>query len=820
MLMLVGLRYSLVDQPTRQRNGSFALRCIGILLLIVAMCRPYLCTEREDMHVLFLLDVSQSVDLDSARSAIDEIEKSIEQLGSQDSSSFFLVADGIRHFAKAEEARTLLNEWTTTIDDAKFRSGSRLAEALRETRFAFPAGKSHRVVLFSDGQETQENMTSVLRQMREESIDVRIRQLEGLKKPEASVVALRPSTPRAFNGEIIRLSADLQSNEAMNATLRVVHKGVSVQEQNISLQKDETTTAHFDVEMTTSGTSIWTAELVPEQDHFPLNNQLACTVNVRGKARVLVLHSDGEEMRAISRALREQDIDIDVRGEFGLPEDMQGMLAFDAIVIANMPATSMSPRQMDMLKRYVSEFGGGLAMLGSDNSFGLGGYYKTPVEEVLPLVSRFEKEKEKPSLAMVLVIDKSGSMNGMPIALARQASKSAVELLGPRDMIGVVGFDSNAFVICELRSASESEAINASIDSLAAGGGTYMYTGMVAGKEMLDNATAKIRHMIVLSDGRTQPADHEGLVQGMSDSGMTVSTVALGGADKQLLSGLAELGRGRYYETDDPASVPQIFTKETMQASKSAIKEDLFGSVAVGDHPVLAGYQQTELPFSLGYVMTEAKPTAQVLLVTETGDPLLAVSRFGLGTGLAFTSDLSERWGGEWLAWDDCGKFWAQALRGIIRKTDSAGMQITQSKDADSWQLDILRTASDGSPVTGIQWDLSALDPIGKMTTVEVDEVGLGRYRAELPLGKEPQLTLRVRDTDHEKLRVLSHNKPYPAEYRLSSTLPPELAELDRITPEDIRDDIQPVRIRKSISHWANLAALVCLLGSVLLRRV
>lgn len=459
-------------------------------------------------------------------------------------------------------------------------------------------------------------------------------------------------------------------------------------------------------------------------------------------------------------------------------------------------------------------------MLGSDNSFGLGGYYKTPVEEVLPLVSRFEKEKEKPSLAMVLVIDKSGSMNGVPIALARQAAKSAVELLGPRDQIGVVGFDSNAFVICEMRSAAESDAIQASIDSLAAGGGTYMYTGMVTGKDMLDNATAKIRHMIVLSDGHTQPADHEGLVEGMSDAGMTVSTVALGGADKQLLSGLAELGRGRYYETDDPANVPQIFTKETMQASKSAIKEDLFGSVPVGDHPMLSGYRDAELPFSLGYVMTEAKPTAQVLLVTETGDPLLAVSRFGLGTGLAFTSDLSERWGGEWLAWDDCGKFWSQALRGIIRKTDSAGMQVTQTQDAENWRIDIVRNSADGSPITGIQWDAMASNTIGKQTNVEVEEVGLGRYRAELPFNDATQLTLRLRDTDYEKQRVLTYNRPYPPEYRLSTKLPPELADLPSITSETIREDIRPVRVRHSVAHWAQLAALVCLLSGVLIRRM
>src|SRR5690606_17270890 len=122
-------------------------------------------------------------------------------------------------------------------------------------------------------------------------------------------------------------------------------------------------------------------------------------------------------------------------------------------------------------KQYVIDLGGGLMMLGSENSFGLGGYYKTPVEEVLPLVSRFEKEKEKPSLAMVLVIDKSGSMDGLPIQLARQAAKAAVELLSARDSIAVVGFDDQAQVVCEMTSAADGETVQAAIDSLQAGGG-------------------------------------------------------------------------------------------------------------------------------------------------------------------------------------------------------------------------------------------------------------------------------------------------------------------------------------------------------------
>jgi len=819
-VLAAGLRFSLVDQPGWKRITSLALRAGGIVLLVLALCRPYWSDRSDDLHVVFLVDLSQSVSLKSAESALDQIDAAIGALHAGDTWSLYAVADGVKPLQHTADLKQLLDQWQSSVADDRFRSATRLCDALLDTRLAFPSGKARRVVVYSDGQETHGDLRTALRQMHEEQIDVRFCKLDGLSQPEAAVVSIKPSTPNAFHGEVVRMTVKLAANEPTAGTLRIVHKGVAVLEKRVELDPQEQNVVHFDVNMTTPGASMWTAELVADRDYFPINNHGSCTVTVHGKPRVLVLHDKPVEMRPLARALQEQQFDVEVRGQYGLPASMEEMLAFDAIVIADQPATSMSPRQMELLKRYVMDFGGGLVMLGSENSFGLGGYYKTPVEEVLPLVSRFEKEKEKPSLAMVLVIDRSGSMEGVPIALARQAAKAAVELLSSRDMIGVVGFDSQPYIVSEMRSAAEADAVKASIDSLAAGGGTYMYPAMVAAKEMLENAPAKIRHMILLSDGQTQPADHETLTQEMADAGITISTVALGQADRRLLAGIAEIGRGRYYETNDPANVPQIFTKETMQASRSAIKEDLYGTVQTADHPILAGYRDADLPFSLGYVMTEAKPTAQLLLVAETGDPLLAVSRYGLGTGMAYTSDLTERWGGEWLAWDQCGQFWAQALRGVVRKMDAEGLQVNQQQNADAWDLEIERTADNGAPVSGIHWDASALDEHAALHEVAVEEVGLGRYRAHVALEGHESLTLRLRDRDHDKQKVLHFHRPYPAEYRLSQALPPTLKEIRPITPASIREDLTLERRRRSVAHWAYFAAMACLLAGVLVRRL
>lgn len=819
LALIVALRYSLVDRPRSLRWASWLFRCLSIVALVFALCRPFSGSESDQLHVNFLVDVSQSMDLSQVEKSLDQIDTLQGTLNNNDSWSLFTVGDSLRSFQTTDEVREVLKQWQSGIADDRYRSQSRLANALLESRLTFPSDKSRRTILLTDGQDTDAKLDEALNQLADESIDVRWQIVSGISEAEAAVVSLESSSREAFFGEVQRLTANVVANQAMSAKVRLVHRGIAVLEKTTQLKPDQSNVVQFDVDMKTPGASRWTVEIIPSEDHFPINNQISTTINVQGKPRVLLVHEKPEEMRAFSRALKEQDIEIETRGEFGLPETLAEMAAFDAIVIADLPATSLTPRQMQLLKRYVIDMGGGLMMMGSENSFGLGGYYKTPVEDVLPLVSRYEKEKEKPSLAMVLVIDKSGSMQGQPIELARQAAKAAVELLGPRDTIGVIGFDDEAHVNCEMTSAGDTATVQSAIDSLQAGGGTFMYPAMVQGKDMLESTPAKIRHMICLSDGQTNPANHEGLTEEMASLGITVSTVALGEADRQLMASIADLGKGRYYETNDPANVPQIFTKETMQATKSAIKEDLYGCVALSDHPILSGYDEAELPFTLGYVMTEVKPTSQLLLAAETGDPLLAVGRFGLGSGMAFTSDMTEKWGGEWLAWDGCGKFWAQAIRGIVRRNSSDGMQISTRRTEFGWTVDVLRTSENLLPINGLHWDSMVLNEDGKDSPIVVRETGLGRYQAEIPSELGNQLAFRVRDVDSDKSAFFYFEDEYPAEYRLSSQVPEELKACS-MEGDSLRDTVTPQWQRKSIVHWAYFAALFCLIASILLRRV
>ena len=811
---------SLVDRPSGLKMASFVMRVLGVVLLALALCQPYAEEKSDEAHVVFMVDASQSVDLESAKGALKQVEAGVKALRTQDEHSVFAMANGLRSKTLPDFTK-MLDDWAKGVADDAFRAHTRLGDSLLAARLAFPAGKAKRLIVFSDGIDTDSGADAALTQLKHEGVDVRFVPLKTLSEPEAALVALESTSPFAFHGEVLRLTARVIANQPMNARVRLLNKGVAIQERTVALKPGEDAKVWFDTEMTTPGPSVWSAEIVPERDHFPINNQAATTITVRGKPRILIIHEDEKKMRPFTRALKEQDFDVDLRGKRGLPESMEDLLAFDAVMLANFSATDMTPRQMSLLRSYVSDFGGGLVMTGSENSFGLGGYYKSPVEEVLPLVSRFEKEKEKPSLAMALVIDKSGSMSGLPLQMARQAAKSAAELLGPQDQIAVVAFDDQAQIICEMTPASQQGTIQAAIDSIADGGGTFMYTGMVAAKDMLDRTTAKVKHMICLTDGQTNDADHMGLVQQLVDGGVTVSSVGLGeGAARDILQQIAQAGKGRYYESNDPATLPQIFTKETTQASKSAVQEGVFTHIGIIAHPMITGYESEGLPLVLGYVMTEAKPASQVLLGAENGDPLLAVGRFGLGIGLAYTGDLTEVWGGEWLAWDGCGRFWAQVLRGALRKSDVEGMESRGEVWDGAWVMRIERRGEDGAPVSGIEWNAQVLDENGNTQDVMIRETGLGRYEARIPLGTRKHLSLRMHDRDHDKLDVKPYHAPYPAEYRLNSRMPASLKSLPSYEPATILAGLVPVPQLKPVGHWFAWIALGLLLVGVLLRRI
>jgi Ca-activated chloride channel homolog len=845
MAVLIGYFYrSLSDFPKPQRVVSVALRTLIAALLVAALSGLTLLNTTQEQFVLFVVDQSLSLGEGAEQRAKEWLDECVEK--SNGTKIAFMpfaavvgdVQDEVVSYGSSlslfgkkasgrTEAQTVIVPEEQKELNAK-RDGTNIAKAIETAAGFMPAGYVPRVVLVSDGNETLGDSRAAALRFK---IPIDTMPLPTRREPEVQVSEVNvPAEVR--EGEPFFVEVAIQSNhedeglvEVFRGDYKVISetKPLKIGENRFRFQQaiDRDRLAEFTVRV--SGL---------KQDTLLDNNSDSGLVYASGKPRVLIIESDPNLIRELAYALEDEGIQVDVRPPQGMPESLADLQNYELLALSNVPATALTQQQMEVARTYVQELGGGFLMLGGEQSFGLGGYYKSTLEEILPVRSDFEKEKEKPSLAMVLVIDKSGSMSGEKIEMAKSAARSASELLGQRDQIAVLAFDGETYVICELQSASNKGKISDEIARIEPGGGTTMYPAMEMANEILMSASAKLKHVIMLTDGISPPGDFEGLSQSMASAKMTVSTVAIGdGSDTTMLENIARVGKGRHYVTEDPSQVPQIFAKETVTASKSAIDEQPFVPQVIRATRALADIDIETSPFLLGYVMTRPKPTSEVILATEKGDPLLSWWRYGLGVTAAFTSDAKSRWAAEWLTWPGFGKFWTQVVRQTMRKSENSGIQVAIDRKGTAAGIRIDAVNELGQFLNQHDAELTVIDPSLKRSTVPLLQSAPGRYDSrfitqgpgsyhlEIAVKKGDQVIYRqsrgLINGYSDELRIRPRNEPLLKELA-SATSGRYAPSAEQIFELDERTATRPT----PIWPWLVAVAACLLVLDVALRRI
>lgn len=850
--VLVWFHYrSLSDFPLWQRRVSLLVRILVVSLLALALTGLVWLRQSEKQMVVVAIDRSESIDK-AARHVADAFVETLKARAALTGDielrflDFDRVPGQLRDRSDSPPDDDLTTSESTASDEpatASDRTGSKpsapddalgtdLASAIRTAAAAISPRFVPRVVVISDGNETFDNGVAAAGAA---GMPVDTVPLPSRSEPEVQIASLE-APAQVRQGEPFYLEVVVNSNTDTTGHVDIYRGDIRIGNEDaepIQMKSGET---KLRIRQTVTGQRqvTFAARLrgLGESDTLLDNNEQSAIVAASGRPRVLMIDPDTDQTDSLRWALDEQKIDVEVRPPAGVPRDLAELQGYECLILSNVPATAMTMRQMDVIRTYVQDLGGGLVMMGGDQSFGLGGYYRTQLEEILPVRSNFEKEREKPSLAMVLVIDKSGSMGGEKIELAKDAARAAVELLGPRDSIGVIAFDGESYWVNELRSASDKGYVIDQISTIEASGGTNMYPAMDDAYQALSRASAKLKHCIMLTDGISAPGDFQGLAGEMAASRMTISTVALGqGSSEELLEDIARIGGGRYYFCDDPQSIPQVFAKETVEASQSAINELPFLPQVVRPTQVLQGIDMELSPLLLGYVVTRPKPTCEFILASESGDPLLAWWRYGLGMTVAFTSDAKARWAAEWLAWPDFGPFWAQVIRHAMRKNDAKGIFVEISTDDGATNVRMDAVDVDGNFIDDSLTTVTVIDPRLKLDEISMTQTASGRYEATLPALSRGtyQLELAQRRVDGKTIRQSRGLAiGYPDELRLRPTDEAKLKQIAdvsggrfgndaaRILAPDERTAREPI----ALWPWLLIAALILFMLDVALRRV
>ena len=718
---------------------SIGLRFVVATLIVLAAADVSVLRERDVLSVVYVVDASRSVGSAAEASggvtaeARKWVADSIEARPDGDGAGV-IVFGGNAEIERLVRDSDALPTWAASPDIGS----TDIDGALRLALASFPADTHRRVVLLSDGVETHgqaRRQADVARQLGVPVDTVALRR--GEKGPD--IIA-----------EALHAPAEVEPEQPFDLRLHVRSPGPRT--ARLLLYLDETLQGAVEVELdagldtvvlpqilTEPGLHRFRVALESEPDAEPRNNVARASVHVAGAPRVLILAGDGGGADQLQAALEGAGFVVDTGGEADFPEALEDIAAYDAIVLANLPATDADRLQLRNLAAYVEDLGRGLAMIGGDRSFGLGGYYKTPVERVLPVRMTRSGQLELPSQAIVLAIDRSGSMGGggiSPMEIAKDAAVAVVELMKPSDELGVVGFTGAASWVSPFGPLDDKDEVVRRIGTMRAGGGTDIYNALRESHRGIRGAQSAVKHVILLSDGIADPADFHKAISELRLDHVTLTTVSIGtGADRYTMERLATQGGGRYYETDKPEAIPQIFTRETMLSSRNFLIDKAFTPHYADPSDILRGIDA--LPPLGGYVGTSAKGRATVALTSPDGEPVLAHWRAGLGRSLAFTSDAAGRWSQAWLAdralYD---QFWTQAVRWIATTGARNPLALATSLQGGTLTLTV-DALQDGSWREGAETVATVLGPGGKRTELALRQVAPGRYRATMDAAAE-----------------------------------------------------------------------------------
>jgi uncharacterized membrane protein len=400
------------------------------------------------------------------------------------------------------------------------------------------------------------------------------------------------------------------------------------------------------------------------------------------------------------------------------------------------------PRELlQVLPAYVQELGRGLAMIGGVDSFGAGGYRRAPfdsagrnIEDVLPVNLDPLDTSRQPDLALAMVIDRSGSMeepsggtSRTKLDLAKESVYQASLGLSPRDKIGLVVFDDLAQTILPIQQLPPAADIERALGAFGPGGGTNIRPGIEQAAKALAATDAKIKHVILLTDGIAD-SNYGDLIDQMKAQGITISAIAIGSDANPNLADVAKRGGGRFLQVERADQVPALFLQETVIVAGRDIVEQPVSPVIALQSPVVRGLGG--LPKLYGYNGIETKPAARTILVTPDGKPLLAQWQYGLGRSVAWGSDMQSKWAKDWVNWDQFPRFVSGMIDMLLPPSDSGALTLRSTLTGAQSLLELNAADPQGRPLNDLVLQSRLVGPDGQAAQLRFNQVGPGRYRA------------------------------------------------------------------------------------------
>ena len=734
-LIFLAVEWIVYVRQMRYRGKFYlAFRCIVLLCVLFALIGISFRVGSSGTATVFVVDLS-----DSNEEHMDEMEKYLEKTVSQMPSRnvYGIVTFGkdalVEQFLSTEKHYAGL----MTIPE---RSATNFEEAVSRALTLIPADNNARLVVLTDGKETRGDISHMAKALSASRAELLTLLYEDEQTPDVYIENV--TLPANLHpGDKYSVTVLVESNYETDAVLELYNGSSKTTESAVHLNRGSNRfvfSRQVGDDESESAMEIMRVQVRAEGDTCPENDVYNAYSVVEAAPKVLVISGQNSAVSGFTALLGAAGCDYSAVSALNAPDSIDAMLEYKSIILVDTYIDDLPSGFLDNLETYVKDYGCGFICCGGEDSFALGGYRDTVLETVLPVDMELRGVDEKPSMAMVMVIDRSGSMsssvsgsNASNLDVAIRAATVAVDNLQSSDYVGVLTFDDEFSWQVELMPVDDKAEIKETIRGINEGGGTTIKPSLKEACRVISQSEASIKHVVLLTDGMGETTDFRDVIKAYTDRGITLSTVAVGdGSDTRLLEQLAKGCGGRYYYSDISSDIPKIFAQEVFLGGDSYLQNGNFALSVQGGHKLTADLFREGWPMIYGYVSASPKPASSAVISSaEKDDPILTVWQYGLGRTVAWNSDVTGEWSGAFVGKEDYVELWKRIVDYSTGNANMGEDRVDVATVGEETQV-VYRTADYSS---GTEIRATVIDPEGNAEEVKLYATAPGTYETNLP---------------------------------------------------------------------------------------
>lgn len=745
LLLLIVEWFCYVRQMRYRGKFYLAVRGVVLLLVILALSGLEISRKSNRTATIFVVDLSNS-NAEHQQEISDYLKKTIHQMPYHNEY-------GIVTFGKNTLVEQFLTKDTSyaglmTIPE---KTATNFEEAVSKALIMIPSEANGRLVLLTDGKQTKGDIGNLAQAVTNSGAEILTVLYDSEQKQDTYIEnVILPAY--LHPGDAYSVTVIIESNYDTDANLLLYHGSSQAGSNRVHLNKGSNRFV-IQQQVTDETMESLRVKVEAEGDTCPENDIFNAYSVVEAPPKVLVISGENVKTGAFTSVLGAAGCEYNVVSPLNTPSDINAMLEYKSIILVDTYIDELPGGFLDNIETYVKDYGCGFICCGGENSFALGGYRDTALETVLPVDMMLRGVNEVPSMAMVMVIDRSGSMqsnvagsNMTNLDVAVKAATVAVDNLREEDYVGVLTFDDVYNWQVEITQADDRTGIKDKIMKIYDGGGTTIKPALQEAYQKIMGCDASVKHVVLLTDGMGETDDFRDVIENYSGSGVTLSTVAVGqGSDTRLLEQLANQCNGRYYYSDTSSDIPKIFAQEVFLGGDSYIQTGDIGLSVYTGHELTKNLFSEGWPKLQGYISSSPKPASSSIIVSaDKEDPILTAWQYGLGRGIAWNSDVTGEWTAAYSGKEDYVQLWKRIVDYAAGNSSLGEDSVNVMTAGETTEITYFANDYDGHT----QVLANVIDPEGNTTEIALHATAPGRYEADFDTSRTGLYHFNIRRQD------------------------------------------------------------------------